>query len=239
MKMKSQLFVQWVVCAVLVFVAPGLCTGENMPEPSHKSMVVVDGYFQYHYGAWATYTIHDIAKGEDSIIFFSTLEREEYEGNPAMWMEIAVRAKGQEEVVTRVLLEETAQGPGKPYAVVVQPHGMEPFTVPDSFMEEAEKESQGNTVIQPHGTAKAMKITVGQRVLKGWLVQGEDDTGRPVEAVVSDTLPPLGLVRVKTPDITMKLKNFGSNAQSKIEGVPMNFYLWLTLQIGKGLSGEN
>lgn len=53
----------------------------EMPEPGHKSMVVVDGYFQYHYGAWATYTIHDLTTDEESTIFFSTLERKPLTGS--------------------------------------------------------------------------------------------------------------------------------------------------------------
>ena len=229
------LFCIWI--NLLVFPLAEAATAEP-PESGHQSLVVVDGYFQYQAGAWAKYQIHDLKKNERSTIVFSTLERTEKEGGPAIWMEIAVTPEQQDPVITRVLLEETPQGPGQPLEIIVQPHGMTPFIIPKSFLEKAQAEPQSAIAIKPHeSTAKPITIKTSKRQLSAIQVEATDEQGGPVKAVLSNEVPPLGLVRAETSDLTMKLKSFGKNAQTKIEGEPINFYLWLTLQVGKGVTG--
>jgi hypothetical protein len=185
------------------------------------------------------YKIHDLKKNKRSTMFISTLERVQRDGISAIWMEIAITPEGEGQVVTRVLLEETPKGPGKPLEVIVQPHGMDPFTVPESFMEQAEENTQEPKTIKPHeASAKPITLKTSKRKLKAYKVEALDEKGNPVKAVVCDQIPPLGLVRAQTKNMTMRLKSFGKKAKTKIKGEPLNFYLWLTKQIGKGLAGE-
>ena len=228
----------FLLCLAAFCTSPVWSADSNMPESGQSSMVVVDGYFKFHPGAWALYKIHDLKKNKRSTMFISTLEREERDGIPAIWMEIAITPEGEGRVVTRVLMEETPKGPGKPLEVIVQPNGMDPFTVPDSFLEEGEKNAQQPRTIKPQdGSAKTITLKTSKRKLKAIKVEAEDEKGNPVKAIVCEYIPPLGLVRAETKDMTMKLKSFGKKAKTKIKGEPMNFYLWLTMQIGKGLSG--
>jgi len=44
------------------------------------------------------------------------------------------------------------------------------------------------------------------------------------------------VVMAETDEVGMYLDNWGMQAKSRIEGTPMNFYLWLMMQIGDGLT---
>jgi NADPH-dependent 7-cyano-7-deazaguanine reductase QueF-like protein len=65
------------------------------------------------------------------------------------------------------------------------------------------------------------------RALEVLRVETSDQKGKPLTALISKQIPPLGIVLIESQDIEMYLDSWGADARSKIKGTPMNFYLWL------------
>lgn len=47
---------------------------------------------------------------------------------------------------------------------------------------------------------------------------------------------PIGVIMAESPQIGMYLSDWGGGAKSKIEGTPVNFYVWLMMQMGGALT---
>ncbi|RJX35993.1 MAG: hypothetical protein C4525_02070 [Desulfarculus sp.] len=202
-----------------------------------RPVMVVDGAFLLQPGAWARYQVRDLVKKESSLLYIATLERTSHQGRPAMIMELEVQPQTGDPVVTRILAQDTPQGPGKVYEVVVQPRGYDPFTVPDSFLADQGGEAGEVQRFRPTGS-QSLSVTLKGRKLAAHKVSGSDAKGRPFNAVVSQAVPPLGLISVDTPETQMRLEDWGQGARSRIRGEPMNFYLWLILQIGNAMGQD-
>lgn len=203
-----------------------------------RPLPVMQGWFKARPGAWASYLVRDRKKDEYYHLYFSTLERDSARERPAIWMEVVVKPTGQEPVVTRFLAEETADGPGKLLEVIVQPTGYEPFSVPESFFEDQTKGVGQVQAMSPQGQAQRVKLSYLGRALEVVRVQAKDAKGGAIGAMVSEQVPPLCLVGAVTPEVEMYLDDWGDGAQSLIQGEPVNFYLWLALQMGKAMGGD-
>ena len=207
--------------------------------PGQKPMLVIDDAFQFNPGAWADYQMYDKAKQESYRMKFATLTRESRQGRPHIWMEIDIAMPDQPRVVTRILAEETKAGPGDPQEVIVQMDGHKPFTVPQSFLKDDDQEVGQ---IQGYGNVKKLEnrhLTVNGRSFSVWHIQAEADDGTEMTAEVSEELPPLGIFKAETPEMTMTLLDWGMGAQTAIQGTPMNFWMWIIDQIGSALSNSN
>jgi hypothetical protein len=166
----------------------------------------------------------------------ATLEKLKQDGKQCSWMEIEMLPESGPSVVTGLLVEETKQGPGELLEVIVQVKGYSPFTVPRKYYEGENKE-----VGEFHTTQIAKRIALrtfdlSGRSIAAWEVEAVDDKGNKTEALVSEQILPIGLVLAETSQTNMYLKDWGVNAKSRIDGTPMNFYLWLMMQIGAGLT---
>jgi hypothetical protein len=182
--------------------------------------------------------MHDRAKKEYYRLYIATLERLNRDGKPCSWMEVGVTPEKDPSVVTRFLVEETPKGPGELLDVIVQVQGYAPFTVPESFYKgEGEDKDVGNF----EGAAVARRINrraipLGGRTVQAWEVEAVDAKGEPMEALVSEEVAPVGVILAESATLGMYLSDSGSGAKSKIEGKPVNFYVWLMMQMGGALS---
>jgi len=55
-------------------------------------------------------------------------------------------------------------------------------------------------------------------------------------ALVSEEVAPIGVVLAESPQVDMVLSDWGTGAKSRIEGTPVNFYVWLMMQMGGALA---
>jgi hypothetical protein len=229
---------------LVVIVVAGFCAPlrpADQAAPKARPIPTVQGSFQLVPGTWAVYDIHQVADKTDSRLYFALDQRVKQGNVPAMWIEVEVTQAEQPGVVTRFLAEETAEGPGKLLDCIVQVKGYDPFRIPKSYLKEGKDEApKFQTLTLPAVTAGKVPsktaLTVNGRRLQVYAVDGKDEQGRPIRAVVTEEVPPLALVSVTTPDVTMQLVDWGSGVQSRIKGKPSSLWWWITKQIGKALS---
>lgn len=222
------------VLLVMGLMVPALAAGKDI-QGQRPVMVVADS-FRFIPGAWARYAVRDKAGNENYHLWIATLERVPRRGKPASWMEIEVTPENQPAVVTRMLVKETPQGPGDLLQVIVQMRGHAPFVVPEKYYADQTGEVGD---FQPAHTLQRLErgsLTLRGREIPVWDVEARDAQGRPLSATVSEAVPPMGLVRAESEALSMQLDDWGEGARSRIDGTPMNFYLWLMWQLGGGLA---
>ena len=231
--------------ALIVLVAVAIATaclapaqGQAAEIKGQRPMMIVGDTFRFTPGAWAVYFIHDREKKEYYKMYIATLERLNCEGKACSWMEVGVTPEKDPAVVTRFLVEETRNGPGEILDVIVQVQGYSPFTVPKSFYKgDASEKDVGNF----QGAAVARRIAkriipIGGRTVNAWDVEAVDAKGSPMDALVSEEVAPIGVIMAESPLFGMYLSDWGGGAQSKMEGTPVNFYVWLMMQMGGALT---
>ncbi|HNU84522.1 MAG: hypothetical protein QM256_10635 [Pseudomonadota bacterium] len=221
------------VAALVAVTAPAPCGAEVKGQ---RPMMIVEDVFQFTPGAWSDYLIHDRSKQEYYRMSIATLERLDRNGKPCSWMEIGVTPEKEPPVVTRLLVEQTKTGPGEIYEVIVQVRGYAPFTVPESFFRGEDKDV-GN--VKSTAVAKRIErrvIPVAGRSVRAWDVEAVDAAGDVTAALVSEEVAPIGVILAESPQVDMVLSDWGTGAKSKIEGTPVNFYVWLMMQMGDALT---
>jgi hypothetical protein len=219
---------------ITVFFVPAGSAGAAEIQGQRPLMVIGD-FFRFIPGSWATYTIKDRVGDETFRVYVATLEKVKQNEKLFSWMEVEVMPEKAPTVITRFLVEETKDGPGELLDVTVQVKGLPPFKVPRRFYEGKEKE-----VGDFQNSYVAKRIARRSIVLNGksidlWDVRATDRKERKIVASVSEEVPPLGIVRAESEKTSMVLDKWGMDAKSKIEGKPIDFYLWLIMQIGRGL----
>jgi hypothetical protein len=251
--------------SLFLLLLAGLCAGctttpSNNPEaaraappaPKTRPILCVEGNFQFVPGTWAVYDIHQLADNTKARMYFALDQRVKRGATPAMWIEVEVTPAGEPGVVTRFLAEETADGVGRLLDVIVQVEGYEPFRIPKSYLNENKDESPTlrRLSLRPGGapspatTAVAppprTPLMINGRTLQVYDVEGRDDQGRPIRAVVTEEVPPLALVSATTPEATLQLVDWGTGVRSRITGKPSSLWWWISKQVGKALvSGDS
>jgi len=79
-------------------------------------------------------------------------------------------------------------------------------------------------------------IPVAGRSVRAWDVEAVDAAGDVTAALVSEEVAPIGVILAESPQVDMVLSDWGTGAKSKIEGTPVNFYVWLMMQMGDALT---
>ena len=224
---------------ILLIVFPLLCLppGEvsGAPIEGQKPMMVIGDVFHFTSGSWAIYRINDRVKKEQYRMYISVLEKTVRNEKPCSWMEVEVTPEGASPIASRLLVEETKEGPGELFDVVVQVKGYSPFTVPKQLYEGKEREIgqfQNSYVAKRTGRKS---VTVNGRTVPVWEVDATDRKGRKIKALVSEEVPPMGIVSAETEKTDVYLESYGTDAKSRISGAPISFYLWLAMQLGRSL----
>ena len=221
------------VAALVAVTAPAPCGAEVKGQ---RPMMIVEDVFQFTPGAWSDYLIHDRSKQEYYRMSIATLERLDRNGKPCSWMEIGVTPEKEPPVVTRLLVEQTKTGPGEIYEVIVQVRGYAPFTVPESFFRGEDKDVGNFKTTAVAKRVERRVVPVAGRSVGAWDVEAVDAAGDVTAALVSEEVAPIGVILAESPQVDMVLSDWGTGAKSKIEGTPVNFYVWLMMQMGDALT---
>jgi hypothetical protein len=227
----------WCTALLLIFLAACLPAGEvsGAGIEGQKPMMVIGDVFHFTPGSWAVYRINDRVKNEKYRMYISVLEKTRYNEKPCSWMEVEVTPETASPVASRFLVEETKEGPGELFDVMVQVKGYSPFTVPKQLYEGKEREiGQFQSSYVAKRTARKT-VTLNNRTLPVWEVEATDKKGRRIKALVSEETPPLGIVTAETEKTDVYLDSWGTDAKSRISGTPISFYLWLVMQLGRSL----
>jgi hypothetical protein len=219
-------------CAIFSVSAHGTWATEIQGQ---RPMLVIGDVFRFTPGSWATYTIRDRVRNETFRAYIAILDKTTQNGKPFSWMEVEILPEIAPPVITRFLVEETKDGPGELLEVTVQVKGYPPFTVPRQYYEGKGKEVgdfQGSYVAKRVGRRR---VAISEKDISVWDVEATDKKNRKIIASVSEEVPPLGIVQAESEKTSMRLDNWGTDAKGRMEGTPINFYLWLIMQIGQGL----
>jgi hypothetical protein len=227
----------WHIALLLMFLAACLPAGEVMGVgiEGQRPMMVIGDVFHFTPGSWAVYHIYDRVKNERYRMYISVLDKTTRSDRPCSWMEVEVTPEGGSPIASRFLVEETKEGPGELFDVVVQVKGYSPFTVPKQLYEGKEREIgqfQGSYVAK---RVARKTVTLNNKTISVWEVEATDKKSRKIKALVSEETPPLGIVTAETEKTDIYLDSWGTDARSRISGTPINFYLWLVMQLGRGL----
>lgn len=225
----------------LVLVATTPLAAADKPVPGQKPLILVNGVFRFVHGSWATYTIQNLANKESYRMRIAVLEQKlkKKKGKkiPYSWMEIEVEMPEQPSVVTRILTQETPEGPGELETVIVQVKGMDAFSVPKRFFKE--KPNAPKPPVAQFRPARQVKQLVKKRythrgkIFQAWSLEAVDDSGKPMRAVVSEELAPIGVYQAQSGDTRMELVDWGDGAQTRIRGTVYPFWLWLAGEVSK------
>jgi len=227
-------FPRLLLLVIILIALPGAALAADIQ--GQKPVMFIGNAFQFVPGAWSSYYVHDKEKNEHYIMHMATLERLKQDGKQCSWMEIEMLPESGPSVVTRLLVEETKQGPGDLLEVIVQVKGYSPFTVPRKYYEGENKEVGEFRTTQIAKRIARRTFDLSGRSIAAWEVEAVDDKGNMTEALVSEQVLPIGVIMAETSQAGMYLKDWGLSAKSKISGTPINFYLWLMMQIGAGLT---
>lgn len=241
-KFSRRLSVNRMAAWALLFglAAAGLLQAGEPQVPGQKPLVIIADTFQFIPGSWARYNILDKKTNEKYTLYFSILDRVKKKGKAFSWIEIEIVMQDQPRVVTRVLVEETRQGPGDPDSAIIQVSGYSPFTVPKKFLKPDKNDEQVAQLKPAKIVKKLERKTVGPsgKQVMAWEVEAVTDDGQEVRAVVSEEIPPIAVYEMESSEMLMTVADWGLKAKSLVDGAPVPFWLWLLEQIQKGVDPE-
>jgi hypothetical protein len=200
-----------------------------------KPVMVIGEVFQFVPGSWATYSIHDRVKNERYRMYMSTLEKVKCGDKSCSWMEVEVSPENGGTIASRFLVEETKDGPGELFEVIIQMKGFLPFVVPKKLYEGKEKEIGDFQTSYVAKRVGKKTVSLDGKTIPVWEVEATDKKARKIKALVSEQIPPMGIVKAETEKTDIELEKWGTGAKTRIEGTPANLYLWLIKQLGQGI----
>jgi hypothetical protein len=203
--------------------------------PGQRQMPLFKDSFLLVSGSWTEYDYLDKTKNETGRIIFTVLDRIHVKNIPCFWMEIEVEMKGSPAVVTRILAEETKDGPGRIEKAIVQVKGMSPFIVPKKYLK---KDTQQVGEFKFVHIVKRLEQRVIQhegKKIQALRVEAEDAVGAKTTATISLELPPIALYEAESPEFRMTATDWGLDAKSRIKGKPVSFTIWIFTQLINGL----
>jgi hypothetical protein len=177
-------------------------------------------------GAWVQYSVVP-SKGLPMLLRLAALERE----GSASWVEVGITDAMRRTLTLRLLLEGSLASPKRVLRAVVQPHGQQPFYLPDGLA--AQQLPPFRAGAGP-GAQRAgrVRVTVPAGSFTAEHVRSREK-GKLVEAWFSAQVAGWPMVKLKTPDLLLELVAHGEKATSQIRGKPakMSDELW------RGLGG--
>lgn|GEM_PF-440302 len=196
-----------------------------------KPVPMMGSEFRFMPGTWSLYTVTDTREQQTYTMRVSVLDSVSQRRATAYWLEIEILSSHHPDVVTRLLVPDTGQGPGDAQKAYVQVAGYPPFEVPRHQLRADRKKDNGQTgpfltyelVRRPDEKTLAWK----GRTIKATTVEAIDPHAQPATVVVSRDAPPLGIVELTTPEVRMELLNWGTGATTKITEKPTGLWRWM------------
>jgi hypothetical protein len=206
-------------------------TPEKDPMEGQQPIPMMGDSFQFKPNTWARYSFKPAGQPSSELEFSILDEVRNRRGN-AWWMEIEINSTDTDDVVTRVLLPETEDGPGDALKAIVQIEGYRPFEVPRKYLKPNPKKKTEQVgelaTFTPKGEPQAKQFTCNGRTINGTSVEALDAEGRTVKVDLSPEVPPLGIVGIYGEGITtMELLDWGTGAETKITGKPVGLWRWV------------
>jgi hypothetical protein len=155
-------------------------------------------------GVWAWYDIKDAASGEHLFLRQAVVGEEKVDGKSGFWIETEVIPRVGYPVVYKMLLTGPAGNPKNIHRVLVREGANEPQELPvdptaadASGLGKAERKAAGKENIKTaQGDVEAEHVVVEQ-----------DD--KKTEVWTSDKVPPMGIVKLISPDGELVLQKYG------------------------------
>lgn len=177
-------------------------------------------------GAWVQYSVVP-SKGLPFLLRLAALERE----RAGSWVEVGITDAMRRTLTLKLLLEGSLATPKRVLRAIVQPHGQQPFYLPDALA--AQQLPPFRDGAGP-GAKRAgrVRVTVPAGSFTAEHFRSREK-GKLVEAWFSAQVAGWPMVKLRTPDLLFELVAHGEKGTSQIRGKPakMSDELW------KGLGG--
>jgi len=224
------------ILVAVAFVLTGAVPVAGQENKGQRPVMMIGDVFQFNEGSWATYTLHD--KKDDSYysMTMSILESVQRGQKACAWMEVEIETE-KELVVTRFLTEKTKAGPGDLFEVIVYVYGLQPFSIPQRMLKDANKQVPPLQVGHVSKRIEQRQMSFGGESLDVWAVEGTDPQGGAMSAMVSLDVAPIGVLLAETDEASMYLEAWGGGATTRVKGKPKGFLMWLMGLVGKGMAG--
>jgi hypothetical protein len=155
-------------------------------------------------GVWAWYDIKDTASGQQLFLRQAVVGEAKVEGKNGYWIETEVVPRVGYPIVYKMLLTGPAGDPKNIHKVIVRDGTNDPkeMAVDSSAAQSgsfgsAERKSVGKENIETaQGTVEAEHVVA-------------EENGKKTELWTSDKIPPMGIVKLVSPDGELILKNYG------------------------------
>jgi hypothetical protein len=220
------------VCMAIGLVA-GRAAAQEGPDPmqGQKPVPIVGSEFRFVPGSWGVYTLKNVADKQEYQMRFSILDQVKQRKGKAYWMEIEIESADNPTVITRMLVPDTGNGPGDPTKAYVQIDGYRPFEIPRKYLRpdpKAKQEPVGQFIpFELVGDPETKTLQWKGRSLEATTVEATDEQGRSTTVVASLDAPPLGIVKLNSPDVKMELLDWGDGAATRITGKPVGLWRWV------------
>ncbi len=205
--------------------------------PGQKPLVVLTGNFFYVPGSWARYSVLDKTTNESYTLTVAVLDRRRADRRVYARLEVAFVPKVGPSVITRVLAEQTDQGPGPIQSGVMQVEGLAPLSVPQNIL------GPGDDRLVPIERAAITRIN-GEtavccqgKLVRAWRVEVRMPDGSPATAIVSRELAPTSISELESASLRLSADDWGRGVESAIREPPLPFGLWLLSQMPARLKG--
>lgn len=205
--------------------------------PGQKPVIVMARVFRFVPGSWARYTVLDKTTNESYRMTVSVLDRRKVDGRVWARLEVAVRCEGELGVVTRVLAQETGDGPGTLQSAVVQLEGRPPFAVPGGLLKPGPDDPRVAPIawVELTRTVAETAICCKGRLFRAWRVEARMPDGTAATALVSGEIPPTAISELDTAALHLSADDWGLGARTGIRGTPVPFLSWVLDQASAGI----
>lgn len=224
--------------AAFVLVLAGAVPVAGQQIKAQRPVMMIGDVFQFNEGSWATYTMHDKKDDTYFSMTMSILESVRRGQKDYAWMEVEIETE-KELVVTRFLTEKTKAGPGDLLEAIVYVYGLEPFRIPKRMLKDANKQTPPLQVGQVTKRIEQKQLLFDGESLDVWAVEGTDQQGGPMTAMVSLGVAPIGVLLAETNEISMYLEAWGGGATTRIKGEPVGFTMWVLSMVADGMAGKD
>lgn len=220
------------IIAFFILLSISMCYAKTTGIEGQLSFAITGETFEFIPGAWARYVIHDSQSNSFYDMTFSVVEKSIKDGIKTAWIEIEVIPAGGLSIITKLQVEETSSGPGKILKAIIQMQGKSPMSVPKKYYQDDTDRKVGD-IRNISGLKKQSdkKISLNGTPLSIYTATATDPSGKSVNAFICGSVPPLGVIYLKTDTLSMALDKWGTGAKTRVDSLVMGYDLWVAEQL--------